>query len=1086
MAYRRPPTPYQRKRRPAPFIISPRKKPPKNYVWAYVLGFFVFVALIITGIIVASPVAVGYGAYIYYSQGLPSVENLDQKLAQFETTRIYDRNGTLLYEYSDPTYGSRTYVSLSKMPKRLIQATLATEDPTFYQNSGVDFYGILRAIYINFSGKGSSGASTITQQLVRELLLTDEKYDITADRKIRELILATRVADAYPGQVGKDRILEMYLNQIYYGNLSYGVEAAAQSYFSKPAADLSLAESALLAGLPQAPSYYDPTQNASEAKARQKIVLGLMVKAGYISEEEEAAAAAAPLEYKNGRRKVVDTKAPHFVNYILQVMQAKEGAEMMRRGGFNVYTSLDLPMNEKAQEIAKRRIDDLRKQNANNAALVAVKADTGEVLAMIGSADYGNDLINGQYNVALAERQPGSSFKPITYAAAMEKGWTASTIIEDLTTQFTNGDGQAPYVPHDYDFRTRGPVPLRNSLAMSLNIPAVKALQFAGVQQVVDLSHAMGISGLKKSLNTYGLALTLGGGEVRLVDLTQAYTTFPNLGQSQDLHPILKIERHGKIIEQFDPNKREDRKQVMSPQVAYIISNILSDDEARAPIFGRGSALTLPDRPVAAKSGTTDDFRDSWTMGYTQDIVTGVWVGNTDNTPMAAVPGAIGAGFVWHDFMAWVYSDARAQKVLQGDGAPLQKDFQRPPDIAEVSVCTPTGLLPTDLCPVNQIRKELFPKDRAPTKPSALFQKVRIHKTLNCIAGNDYPDYYVESKVVEVWPTKELQQWAKNAGHPVAPANFCPPYVPNQDGPPPDAADYGGKPVAATTDFPNLLESISSPAAGAAVRGTVTIIGTVSADHFRSYRLEYASPGGAWVLIGEQSQAASNTTLGYWNTDSIPEGRYNLRLVMTNESGQIAPVFVQAVYIERSAPSVSITAPAQGTTVTGQYVRLAATAQGISPIDRLEYLVDGVSVGTRSGAGAASLDWPATPGEHILTVTAITRGGQRGSSPPVTFRVSAKAIDTQATIQIVSPSDGAAVYVNSLKIDVVVGEPTGNQIALSVDGAQVQTKAVLGVGVPISFAWLTQPGKHIISATVFDSGGKALGTASISVTVQKS
>lgn len=640
----------------------------KNLLKLLLVFFLVPLTL---GIILAL-VAVGT-AYSYYVQTAAAIDHFQG--ATFETTKIYDRNGVLLTEIFDPRAGRRTHVTLEEVPKYLIEATVATEDSTFFSNPGVDVKGILRAAWVNLQGgEITQGGSTITQQLVRNVILADEKFERSFSRKLRETVLALELTRRY----SKEQILEMYLNEVYYGNLAYGIEAASEAYFGKQAKDLTLAEAALLAGLPQAPTLYDPTINPDLAKERQRQVLNLMVRQGYLTQEQADQAFQQPLQLR--KRHDVQMLAPHFVNYVKQLLEEKYGPEVVNRGGLTVYTTLDLRFQQLAEDAVRSRLQELRERNAHNAALVAMKPSTGEILAMVGSADFYDETIDGQVNVANSERQPGSSFKPIVYAAAFTKGWGPGTVVLDDRTGFPGGPGGTPWYPRNYDGRYHGYVTLRSALANSFNIPAVKVLQFVGVAQAIDLAHQMGITGLNRGLSWYGLSLVLGGGEVKLVDMVNAYSVFANYGEFVPKTALLKVvDRDGNVLEELDPQNVPKRR-VLTPQVAWLISDVLSDNRARTPMFGANSPLRLS-RPAAAKTGTTENYVDSWTIGYTPYLTAGVWVGNSNSRPMYEVAGAIGAARVWNTFMESVFARQELQEVLAGSNGKLELQFVRPPGL---------------------------------------------------------------------------------------------------------------------------------------------------------------------------------------------------------------------------------------------------------------------------------------------------------------------------------------------------------------------------------------------------------------------
>jgi 1A family penicillin-binding protein len=628
-----------------------------------------------------------YSIYALYVDDLPPLSQLSDRLA-FQTSQILDRKGRLLYEVHDKDGGKRTLVGLSDIPTQLINATIATEDKDFYTNLGLDPIGLARAVFDNYTkGQIVSGASTITQQLARNVLLTqEERTDQSYGRKLREAVLALQISQRYP----KDQILEMYLNEVYYGHMSYGVEAAAQTYFGRHVADLTLAESTMLAGLPQAPSQYDPYINFQAAKERQAHVLDRMVAEGYITRMEAEKAKAEPLHLQPQRPAIIE--APHFVMYVRQLLEQKYGTNLLYRGGLKITTTLDLDYNRAAERAIRDQLQYLKAQNANNAALVSVDPKTGEILAMVGSKDYFDAGIDGEVNVALARRQPGSTIKPILYVAAFMKGWAPATIIVDEPTDFPSAPGQPPYRPHNFDLLFSGPMTIRSALATSKNIPAVKALMFVGIPDFVKVADSLGIRVEKPEI--YGLSLALGAGETRLLDLVGAYATLDNKGIRVPPVAILRIEdRQGNVLEQYKP---PEGRQLVGPVQAYMITSILSDNTAREPLQGANSPLKLT-RPAAAKTGSTDDYKDSWTIGYTPTLVAGVWVGNTDGTPMKEVVGSLGAGRIWHQYMETVTA-----------GTPVV-DFAPPPDLREEKVCRETGQAPTPDCP--HVLTEVYPEE---------------------------------------------------------------------------------------------------------------------------------------------------------------------------------------------------------------------------------------------------------------------------------------------------------------------------------------------------------------------------------------
>lgn len=671
------------------------------------------------GGLIALAAALGGGFGWWLLADLPGPQDLVARSSP-DTTKLYDRRGRLLFEVLDPAAGRRTRVALGELPLHLRQAVLAVEDAGFYRHPGVDARGLARAlVQLLRERRVVSGGSTITQQLARQLLLSrEEAVTRSLRRKLREMVLALRITASHP----KDEILAMYLSEVYFGQLAYGIEAAARTYFGKPARELDLAESALLAGLIQNPARTNPLVDIDAARARQAVVLGLMVKAGFIDQGAADLARAEALRFAPGEGALMN--APHFVSWVLGRLEAERGPEALRRGGLQVLTSLDLDLQRRAEAIVRRRMADLRRRapgkpdhKFTDAALVALDPATGQVLAMVGSADYHDASIDGAVNVALALRQPGSAFKPITYAAAFDPGrwrpalprppssavalapeaalpFTPATVLSDVPTSFLTQERE-PYRPQNYDRKWHGPISLRRALATSSNLVAVKVLDAVGVDAALDLATGLGISSLGDRAR-YGLALTLGGGDVRLLELTAAYGALANGGRRVDPLPVLAVldtaawrqaaAGDAAGLRAYHGRSSLVAAPVLSPQVAFLVTDILADDHARLPAFGEASVLKL-DRPAAAKTGTTTDFRDNWTLGYTPDLVAGVWLGNADNSPMEQISGITGAGPIWHDFML---------EALRGR-PPLA--FDRPPGLRRLEVCTGAGLLPSPDCP---------------------------------------------------------------------------------------------------------------------------------------------------------------------------------------------------------------------------------------------------------------------------------------------------------------------------------------------------------------------------------------------------
>ncbi len=631
--------------RMAVFSISKGDLKKKKGRFRKILKIILSLALLGIFAVIISAISV----FAYFARDLPTPDKLNERQV-IESTKIYDQSGEhLLYEIHGEE--KRTVVPLGQISSHLILATLAAEDDEFYLHKGVDFKAILRAGWSDIKGGGvHQGGSTITQQFIKNAILTPER---TFSRKFKELILALELERRF----SKNEILEMYLNEIPYGSNAYGTEAAAQTFFSKKASELTLAESATLASLPRATTYYSPFGSHPEAlKGRQEYILDRMVSLGQITEEEARSAKEEKMIYSENREGIA---APHFVIYIKELLAEKYGEDFIERGGLKVYTTLDFEKQQAAQELIFEMTKDYpQKFNAHNAALLALNPKNGQILAMVGSRDYFDLENDGNVNVALRPRQPGSSFKPFAYARAFLKGYTPDTLLFDIRTSFGEQGGKE-YIPKNYDNQEHGPVTMRSALANSFNIPSVKTLYLAGINETIDLAHQMGITTLEER-SRFGLSLVLGGGEVKLIDEVQAYGVFANDGMLNKRTAILKIEdKQGKVLEEWE---KEEGKRVLPEQIARQINSILSDNNARAQTFGSRNYLNLGTRPVAAKTGTTQDYRDAWTVGYTPALACGVWVGNNDNSEMNQAPGSSVAAPIWQAFMKKVLASAEVEE----------------------------------------------------------------------------------------------------------------------------------------------------------------------------------------------------------------------------------------------------------------------------------------------------------------------------------------------------------------------------------------------------------------------------------------
>lgn len=639
---------------------------------------------------------ISIGVFAYFAKDLPDPTKISQREI-IQSTKIYDRTGEiLLYEIHGGE--KRTTISIDKIPDYVKYATIATEDKNFYHHIGIDVKAILRAALSNLKGKRiAQGGSTITQQFIKNTILTPKR---TFTRKIKEIILALEMERKY----SKDEILGFYLNQIYYGSNSYGIESAARTFFNKSASELTLAESALLTALPKAPSYYSPYgSHLKELKKRQEYILDRMAELGYISPSQAKKAKEEKLKFAPANKGI---KAPHFVIEVTQHLEEKYGKDYIQKAGLKVITTLDYELQTLAEEIISKYASlNEKKYGATNAALVAMDPKTGQILAMVGSKDYFDIENQGNFNVATSPfRQPGSSFKPFAYAEFFKKGYPPSTILFDLKTNFGKYKNK-DYIPKNYDNKFRGPISVREALAQSINVPSVKVLYLAGIRDTIKLAKKMGITTLNDP-KRYGLSLVLGGGEVRLIDEVAAYSVFAQEGIKHPISYILKTEdSKGNILEKYE----NVSKRVLPSSVAKIINDILSDENARAPVFGHQSKLCLPIppppnatssppcRPAGAKTGTTQDYADGWTIGYTPSLVVGIWAGNNDfRKKMKNGAGIYVAAPIWNEFMTRAYtlkSKTKSEKLKDNEFVlPKQIEYFNPPESIYVSTTTDKAL----------------------------------------------------------------------------------------------------------------------------------------------------------------------------------------------------------------------------------------------------------------------------------------------------------------------------------------------------------------------------------------------------------
>jgi len=931
---------------------------------------------------VGGVVLVGVGSYLYYARELPPPSRIAVLQEQaFQTTVLYDRSGQhVLYEIIPPQEGDRQNASIHDLPDYFLNATIAIEDASFYVNPGFDLRGIARALWANFTGGEIQGGSTITQQLVKNVLIAEEeRTSLSVDRKIKEIILASEISRLY----SKDQILEWYINTNFYGNLAYGIEAAAQVYFNKPARSLSLAEAALLAAIPQFP-LQNPIDNPQAARLRQEIVLRRMANLGYITPEESESALAEQIVLRPFSQRF-EILAPHFSLYArseaetLLTQQGLDGSYLVTRGGLRIYTTLDLDMQEQLECSSRTHVLRLAgaapdfvhntnqgqactaatylpglpdgiggiERSVTNAAGVVMRAETSEILAMVGSIDFWDRAIDGNYNVTTAERQPGSTFKPFVYLTAFLTPLdpstivTPATVLSDVRLEFNDG-GLTPYTPQNIDRQFHGPVSVREALANSYNVPVVQVLNEVGLSSVIRTAHRMGINSLNDSLASYGLSLALGTGEVSLLDLTYAYNTLNTLGYAagvpvhssqarqgyRQLNPvtILRIESNeGEVLWEFSQEKGTfDRRLIIPQGMAYIMTDILADTEARVPAFGRGNPLELS-RPAAAKTGTTDDNRDSWTVGYTPQYTVGVWVGNNDNRPMPDITGITGAAPIWHAIMEYIHAR---------DNLPVVR-WERPGTVVEQTVCLWSGLLPTQDCP--QVPRELFYVDQVngvdyrPQRPDDKWYRLPIDICNNTRANDTTAPQCVEERIFFDFPP-EFSEWA---------AANTPDLIPPQSE---GVVDTG-------TPFSPV--AIVSPRFPDQIRGIIEIFGNTNIDDLAYFQIGYGQGNEptSFIQIGENgTQTGFNQLLTIWDTSGLPDGLYTLRLQIVKQDNRIESTSTR-VTIDNAPPEIRIITPQSGTifdATSDVVIEFEAEIFDTGDIARVEFYID--TLGTESPA----------------------------------------------------------------------------------------------------------------------------------------
>jgi len=956
-------------------------------------------------LMVATALAGVTAAYAYFTRDLPSAEALRLALSPdnpefFQTTRIYDRTGQhLLLEVIDPRGGDRQYIAYNALPLEVISATVALEDKTFFTNPGYDVLGIARALVNNLQGQAVQGGSSITQQLVKNTLIPlERRTELSYERKIREVLIAAEITRQYE----KTQILEWYLNTNFYGNLAYGIDAAALVYFGKHAAQLNLAEAAMLAAIPQNPGL-NPADAPDEAKQRQALVLEVMAREGFITAEQAEAAKNTPLNIQPPVKRF-DVQAPHFSVYVRQqVVELLNrlnyaGEDLVNRGGLTIKTTLDLNLQKQAECVAQTQVaqlaglpspfsggaggegceaaaflppdSDSEPRNVTNAAIVALDPRTGEILALVGSIDYWNAAISGSFNVAVdGRRQPGSAFKPFTYLEAFRQGFSPATMLLDVRTQFPTASGE-PYEPLNYDRKFHGPVSVRQALANSYNIPAVEMMNRVGVDNVVRLAQRLGLNTLETG--QYGLALSLGGGEVSLLDMTYAYSVFANNGVMagepvpadeirpgfRQLNPVSILEIRNRAGDIIYAHTAPETQPILSPELAYLLTNVLADNNARAAAFGRESVLLIKGREAAVKTGTTNDFRDNWTVGYLPQLAVGVWVGNSDNSEMTGVSGVAGAAPIWNALMTYA---AQNLPVVGWDA---------PSGIVRVKVCEPSGLLPTPYCP--STREEIFLQGNEPVTEDNVWQPVAINRETGKRATACTAPTLVEERIFQVLPP-EAAEWAQVSNIPQPPVEY--------------------DPIGAEC-LPAGNVAIFSPAPFSYLRGRVEITGTVKVENFSFFRLQYGKglyPTEYFKIEGDRFDQVENGWLQFWNTEAL-DGLYTLQLVaVKGEAPYEFETVSIPVTVDNQPPSVSLLLPTPNQEFTTQdnEIVIQPQVQDNLALAKVIFFLDGVAVG-ESALAPYSTRLALTSiarGPHTLYVRAIDAAGNSTDSAPVSVVV---------------------------------------------------------------------------------------------------
>lgn len=987
---------------------------PRLFRWVIAFGAGLTGLLLVLGVVLSISAWLGYR---YYADQLPPPDQIVTAEQGFLTTIVYDRSGqTELYKVTDPLGGDRRLVEIEDISPFFLDATVAIEDASFYDNPGFDPRGIARALWNNLTGGQIQGGSTITQQLVRNVLLDpEERLEISADRKIKEVILAAEISRLY----SKEQILEWYVNTNYYGGWAYGIEAASRQYFDKPASLLTLAEAAVVAAIPQNP-LINPIDNYREADARGDLVLDEMVEQGFITLDEANAAKAEIITVKPFAENF-NIVAPHFSLYARAEAEALlndmglDGADLVTRGGLRIYTTVDLDLQRQAECVTRTHVmrlngadpqfshntsdgqpceaaaflpppGDYVQRTVTNAAVVMLNAQTGEIVAMVGSVDYWDEGIAGTYNVATAQRQPASAFKPLVYTAAFlagpvpgqPNGITAATMTYDVPIEFDNGG--LPYTPVNSDRQYHGPMSLRDALGRSYNVAPVQVANLVGLGDIIRTAHRLGVNSLTGT--EYGLALALGSGEVSLLDLTYAYNVF-NLNGYMVGAPVLKEQRvpgfrtlnptsilriednRGNVLWQYGaPQNSFRRSLVLEPGIAYIMTDILADTDARYDPefptggFAPGNPLELS-RPAAAKTGTSNDNRDSWTIGYTPQFVAGAWMGNNNNASMNDIEGINGAAPIWHAVMEYAHQGLAVET------------WSRPETVVEQAVCETSGLLPTRHCPQ---RTELFfvdaPVDTRPKQQDIYWNTYRINLCNWRLATDSTPPDCLQERALFDYPP-EARTWALDTGQELPPTQY----------------DVVG------AESPFGAVTIIDPPPLDRRGGVVDVRGNATDASFAYWRLDYGEGmrPDIWIQIGGQNfEPGRDLLLGSWDTTGLDDGAlYTLRLMMVRTDNTLETSYVQ-VMVDNQPPEVSLSAPLSGQLFSMQehvYVPVQANPRDNVQVRYVDFYLNGERFASSDTAPYA-VQWQIDgPGEQVFSAIAYDAAGNSAESAPIPITI---------------------------------------------------------------------------------------------------